>query len=89
MDTQQIQQQIDNLQRQLDALKSYTTLPREVAEAMRIRLQPVSGDASSTSTASYLQAVNEAGVSTYNVAKPMTGFITITINGNARLVPYY
>lgn len=89
MDTQKIQQQIDNLQRQLDALKSSTTLPLEITEAMRIRLQPVSGETNSTSTASYTQAVNEAGSATYSVAKPMAGFITITIGGNARLIPYY
>jgi hypothetical protein len=89
MDTLKLQQQIDNLQKQLDALKSSTTLPREVGEAIRVRLQPVSGDTNNTSTAAYLQAVNEAGVQTYSVAKPMTGFITITIGGNARLIPYY
>lgn len=89
MDTQKLQQQIDNLQRQLDALKSSTTLPREVGEAMRVRLQPVSGETNATATTAYIQAVNEAGVQTYSVAKPMAGFITITIGGNARLIPYY
>lgn len=90
MDTQKIQQQIDNLQRQLDALKSSTTLPREVGEAMRVRLQPVSGETNNTSTASYIQAVSPVGgVGSVDVAKPMAGFITITINGNARLIPYY
>lgn len=89
MDTQKIQQQIDNLQRQLDALKSSTTLPRDVGEAIRVRLQPVSGDVTSTATTAYVQAVNEAGSATYSVAKPMAGFITITINGNAKLIPFY
>lgn len=89
MDNQDLQQQIDELKRELAELKSSTTLPLDNVEAMRKRLSVVSGEANAEATTAYLQAVNESGSASYNVAKPMTGFITITIDGNARLVPYY
>lgn len=89
MDNQNLQKQIDDLKAELANLKSYTTLPLDNVEAMRKRLTPVSGEANGTATTAYIQAVDEGGSASYDVAKPMTGFITITIDGNARLVPYY
>lgn len=88
-DVKQLQEKVEKLEKIILSLYSNTTLPFDIGEAFKKRLQPVSGDSNSTATTSYIQSVNESGASTYSVAKPMAGFITIVINGNIRLVPYY
>lgn len=84
-----LENRIIELERIIKSLGSSTTIPKSIGDAFTVRLKPVSGDTSSTSTAPYIQAVNEAGVATYSVAKPMAGFVTIVVNGNSRIVPYY
>lgn len=82
--------QIEILTKRLDALNNSATLPLDVVAAMGKRLLAVQGDASSQATAIYTQAVSPVGgVGSVDVAKPMTGFIKIVVNGNARNVPYY
>jgi hypothetical protein len=89
------QEEINNLskkvQDQIDALKSSTTIPLEIATAIKARLEQdfVAGDSSSVGAGTHTQAVNEAGVASYSVAKPMTGFIEILFNGVTYNVPYY
>lgn len=82
-----LQNQIDELKKEIDKLKSSTTIPLDVGEAFRKRLQILSGDTNSTSPKTI--TVNEAGIDTYAVAKPMTGFIAVKINGQSKLIPYY
>lgn len=78
-----LQKQIDQLEARLDQLSNNATIPFEVGEAFRARLF---GLGSSTKTASSeTQSVNEAGGSTYSVAKPMDGFLEA---GDKR-IPYY
>lgn len=88
-----LQQQINELQQQLNLLKASGTLPYEVGIAVKERLNIpdsfLSGGASSTSPATHTQTVNEAGSSVYDVAKVMTGFVSITINGTAYNIAYY
>lgn len=85
----QLENRISVLESTLKSLTSFSTIPLEIGEAFRNRLKVPSSDTNDTAITSYVQAVNEAGSASYNVAKPMTGFITITINGDAKLVPYY
>lgn len=92
MDTTQIQAQIDNLQEQLDMLKANATIPYEVEQAFRTRLNIESFTAlaaSSKTAVSETQAVNEAGTASYDVAKPMDGFRQVNIGGSTIYIPYY
>lgn len=92
MTIEQLQSQIDSLQQELNKLRNTTTIPYEVEQAFRFRLgidNFTQLDASSKTTASETQAVNEAGASSYNVAKPMDGFKQVTIGGSTLYIPYY
>lgn len=88
---EELQQQINTLKDRLDALNSSTTIPFEVAVAIKARLEQdfTQGDSSATTAGSQTQAVNEGGIATYNVAKPMTGFIEVIFRGITYNVPYY
>ena len=88
-ETKQLKSRVDELERLFKLLSSSTTIPYDVGEAFKKRLQVVGGDSNATLASTETQAVNEAGAGTYNVAKPMDGFITIVVNGNSRKVPYY
>lgn len=64
----------------IQSLKRYSEIPLDVEQSFfrRLGLANVPTLASSSVTvASFTQAVNEAGAGSYNVAKRMTGFITI------------
>lgn len=93
MENDNLQNQIDELKRRLDSLGSSTTIPLEVGEAMKKRLNSLSGEPNNTATTSYktTKAIDEGGSATYNItfAKPMDGFISIVVNGNIRMIPYY
>jgi regulator of replication initiation timing len=87
---QKLQDEIDNLKKQLDALSNNATIPLEVGNAMRARLLSDGTLTGSTSgNGPSVHSVNESGNSTYNVASPMIGFINIVINGTSYAVPYY
>lgn len=75
-----LQQQIDDLKAVVDSLKSSTTISKEMDAALRKRLGASSGG-SEVTVASKTQAVNEAGAGAYNVAKPMTAIVKVTIAG--------
>lgn len=80
---EQLKKQVADLEAKFKLLYSSTTIPLDVAEAFRQRLQDdarilrVSGRTAISET----QTVNESGMDSYPVAKPMDGFITIVLNG--------
>lgn len=92
MTIEQLQAQIDLLQQELNKLRNSTTIPFEVEQAFRFKLgisELTSLNASSKTAASETQSVNEAGVGSYSVAKPMDGFKQVTIGGSTLYIPYY
>ena len=86
---EELQKQIDELKSRLDLLNSSYSIPLDVDNAFRDRLQAVAGQPSSKLTSTETQAVNEAGAGAYNVAKPMDGFVKLIVDGIARNIPYY
>jgi hypothetical protein len=86
---EELQRQIEALREELNSLKNSSTIPFDIGEAFRDRLETESATLNGTSTASYIQAVNESGSATYNVAKPMNGFLSIKVGGVTYKVPYY
>lgn len=81
----QLQKDVEGIKAFIASLQSNATIPLPVGEAFRARLE--SKLASSTKTAaSETQSVNEGGVSSYSVAKPMDGFLE---DGEGHFIPYY
>jgi hypothetical protein len=88
---EQLKKQVADLEAKFKLLYSSTTIPLDIAEAFRTRL---ADDArilrvSSRTAASETQAVNEAGMATYSVGKPMNGFVTVVLNGVQYDLAYY
>lgn len=82
----QLENTVNELIKSINALEDVNTIPLNVENAFRRRNIGISNVTATSQT----QAVQENGASVYNVAKPPTGFMTITdINGEARDVPYY
>lgn len=81
------------IEARLQALESSATIPLQVEDAFRDRLKINELLTLSTSTktgASETQAVSEAGIGAYNVAKPMDGFKeAYDGNGAIYYIPYY
>lgn len=88
---EELQRQINELKARLDKLNASTTMPYDVAVAIKARFEQdfPQGDSSSKTAASETQAVDEGGISSYNVARPMDGFIELTFNGVTYNIPYY
>lgn len=86
---EELQRQITALQAEIDSLKNASSIPFDVGSAFEERLSKTVTAPSTKTAASETQAVDEGGVATYSVAKPMDGFIKIFINGIERNVPYY
>lgn len=84
-----IENRINQIEQELQALKSSESIPLENYEAIKDKLNAVSGNTNTTNASTETQAVDEAGTGTYNVAKPMDGFITISFGGRNYKVPYY
>lgn len=80
MDTNNLQQQIDELRAELQLLKASSTIPLETENAFRERLKPVAGSSNASSAVS---------VGSFPAAGVMAGFITIVFEGTSRKVPYY
>lgn len=82
-----LQEQINELRQEIENLKSNSTLPKPVEDALRERLRI--GDFTTITTqvakgaTSENQSVNEAGMNTYSVLKPPDAFLLTTINGTA------
>ena len=85
----QLQDQVDKLQAQVDLLKSSATFPYDVENAIKDRISTNVFDQSTKTAASETQAVNEGGLATYSVAKPMGGFDQRLVDGVVRYYPYY
>lgn len=95
-----LQQQVDELIKkvadlttQFNLLKNSTTIPFDIDNAFRKRLEVPSAVLNSTASSAHSSGlfIDEAGSATHNIvyADEMTGFITIYIDGNPYLVPYY
>lgn len=84
-----LKQQIAQLQSEFNSLKSFSTIPFEVRTAILELIGQVTGQPSTKTAASETQAVNEGGSASYDVAKPMDGFIVVIVNNIPRKVPYY
>lgn len=79
----QLTEQLDSLTRLVNSLMVANEAPPEYVRSLGILT--ITPQASTKTTASETQAVDEAGSSTYSVAKPMDGFKNI----GGFLVPYY
>lgn len=86
-----LKKRIEELEGKFNSLSSSTTIPFNVAVAIKARMEQdfVAGDSSAVSASTYTQAVSEAGSGSYNVAKPMTGFIEVIFGGITYNIPYY
>lgn len=87
-----MQEQIDELKRKIEALENVTTIPFEVEQALRERLgiqyySTIQADSKSASSEN--QSINEGGVATYSVMKPPDGFVKTIINGSTVYLPYF
>lgn len=88
MTPQELKKQIDDLQKQIDELRNYSTIPLEVGNAFKARIIPdgyvfgktVAGVPSTVT-------INESGSSTVTAQAPLSGKIGITINGTEYIVP--
>ena len=88
-----LQDQIDELNKKFSSLSNNTTIPIDIGNAMAVRLGALKGDVSgvAASTHNGSKFINEAGSSSYTIsfADPVSGFISVQVNGTPRLVPYY
>lgn len=82
--TPQQQQEFNEMKSFIQSLRADSTIPLDVDRAFSSRLQvaPVQRSSKSPSDATLVVALT-------SVAKPPDGFVTITVNGNIRSVPYY
>lgn len=85
----QLQDQINQLQKQFDKLRSSATLPLDVEDAFRTRIDPVTFYPSTKDAADETQSIDESGSATVTAAKPMDGFEERVVDGVTRYYPYY
>jgi hypothetical protein len=92
---QNLQNQIDDLQRQLDALKGAGTIPYDFEQALRTRFRLdrvdtlASIENSSKLASSENQQVNEAGSGLYNVLKSPDAFLQVEVAGAIKYIPIF
>ena len=88
---EQIQEQVNKLQELWNSLTSSTTIPKEIDASFRARLSNINQtiSLSGTSASAHNQSVNEAGSGSYSVMSTPTGYLTVTISGTARDIPYF
>jgi hypothetical protein len=82
---------IEEMKIEMDKLRASGTLQQDIMAAIQDRIEfpaVIKGLATRT-VASKTQAVDEAGASQYDVAKIMSGFITVTFNGTDYDLAYY
>lgn len=90
-----LQEEINRLSREVEQLRSSTTIPYLVQEAFKKRLiEPLPKVRTqalpvTVSPTAHNQAVNEAGVATYSVLGIPTGYLEIVISENTYYIPYY
>lgn len=85
----QLQSQVNQLQQQLDMLRSSASFPYDVQQAIENRIEIEFFTPSAKTALSETQAVDEGGIATYDVAKPMDGFEQRLVDGVIRYYPYY
>lgn len=87
MDTQikQLNDRIIFLEEFIKSLQADTTIPLEVDRALISRLQVAQGSSNNKTAASGTVSIPPAGGS---AMKPPDGFITITINGTPKNIPF-
>lgn len=89
LEKKQLQEAYDFVQN----MKRFDRIPLEVKQSLTRKLELTNVprvQSSSVSVASFTQAVNEAGASSYNVAKVMTGFKSfVDANGNIYTIATY
>ena len=85
----ELQQQIQHLQQQLDALRNAAGIPFAVEQAFRVRLADLTPKISTKSATSENRAVNEAGGSSYSVLGIPDGFVEVTVDNVVYYLPFY
>lgn len=88
MTNQEMQQKIEDLQKQIDEMKNFNTIPFDVGGALKARIIP-NGTAIAkftTGTPSTV-TVNEGGVGTVVAAAPFTYQALITFENTTLLIP--
>lgn len=91
--TQEQERKLNELYEFMQSLKTSTTIPLPVDESFRDRFQIANlaklQFQTTKNASTETQAVNEGGVATYNVAKPMDGFFLLVLNNTAYYIPYH
>lgn len=87
----ELEQRIEVLERELNNLRSFTTIPFDIGVAIKARVLSDAGVAqlSNKGATTEDQAVNEAGASTYNVLKSPDGFLKAQLAGVVYYIPVY
>lgn len=86
--TPEQEQKLNELYDFMLALKSSTTIPFDVGEAMKARVGYKTGVSGKTA-GSETVTINEGGIATKFAANPHDGFFTLMINGLPKNVGYY
>lgn len=93
MNNQELQAKIEDLQRQLDALKSYATIPLDIGEAMKARIlgqQAVITGQTNAGTPATMTVTDTNGANpptNYTVCAPFTKQLTIRLGEITYIVP--
>lgn len=82
-----LKNQLNELKRQFDLLKSVETMPIEIDSSFRARFSQISN--STKVATSEDRAVNEAGIDTYNVLKSPDAFLETRIGGSLYYIPVF
>ena len=84
----QLQNQINEMQLVINSLRANATIPFDIGEAFRARLDE--GDLfGEININTEVKSVNESGSGTYDVAKEMDGLVPLTLKGKTINIPYY
>lgn len=92
MENEELNRRVTFLENFIRSIAGNTTIPHDVEQAFRSRLEI--GElarlrASTKTAASETQAVSEGGAASYNVAKPPDGFREFVVGGSTLYIPYY
>lgn len=84
-----LDQQLKELKQEFEKLTASSTIPYDVEQAFRTRLDDLSLKVSSKSSSSENQAVNEGGGASYNVLKNPDGFLELQKDSQVYYIPYF
>lgn len=93
MPNEELQKEIEELKKKVKSLESFTSISNEVEQAFRIRLGVENlasnlGESGKSAT-SENQAVNEAGMDSYDVLKKPDSFLEVNISGTLYYIPVF